>query len=157
MSVSALNPEFRHCPKCDSVKLRTDFTIRKSGPKAGTAVAYCKTCTAAAAQRANQDDDTLYRRVQWPSKLKRNYGITPVDYFRMLDEQNGGCAICEAKTPSDRHYSRRGKAEMFGVDHCHSTGRVRGLLCHLCNRALGLIRDNPAVADKMSAYLRQGD
>lgn len=146
----------RFCPRCETTKALDAFTIRKSGEREGQAVAHCKQCMAAAAKARNLDDDTLYRRVQWPSKIKRQYGITPEDYYRMLDEQDCGCAICGAKTPSERHYSRRGKPEMFHIDHCHATGKVRGLLCHLCNRALGLIRDNPALADNMSAYLRRG-
>ena len=146
----------RLCPRCETTKALSAFTIRKSGPRAGQAVAHCKQCSAAKARDANAADDTLYRRVQWPSKLRRQYGIEPEDYYAMLSAQGGGCATCGVTVPSERHYSRRGKPEMFHVDHCHTTGRVRGLLCHLCNRALGLIRDNQATAEKMSAYLRKG-
>ncbi len=145
------------CPKCETVKALGLFTMRKSGRQAGQVVSRCKACCADAARSNNASDDTLYMRVQWPSKLRRQYGIEPEDYFDMLESQGGGCAICLSKTPSDRHYSRRGKQEMFHVDHCHSTGRVRGLLCHLCNRALGLIRDNHSIAESMSAYLRKGE
>jgi hypothetical protein len=57
------------------------------------------------------------------------YGIEFADYERMLDEQDGHCAIC----PS---------TEDLHVDHCHSTGVVRGLLCGPCNRGIGLLRDD---------------
>lgn len=53
-------------------------------------------------------------------------GVTDDDYARMLAAQDGHCALCPA-TPKTRRFS---------VDHDHATGRVRGLLCHRCNRAL---------------------
>jgi len=146
----------KFCPRCGETKPLDTFTLRQSGPRAGQAVAHCKTCRTEASVVANAQDESLYRRVQWPSKLRRKYGISVAEYFAMLEEQGGKCATCGASSPGDRHYKRRGKVEMFHVDHCHATGRVRGLLCHLCNRALGLIRDNPEVAEKMSAYLRGG-
>jgi len=147
----------KRCPRCNEVKGLFAFTIPQTGKRAGMPVSQCKTCRAETARQANAGDETLYRRVQWPSKLRTKYGIEPEEYYAMLEAQGGGCALCKASTPSDRHYKRRGKAEMFHVDHCHATGRVRGLLCHLCNRALGLIRDNADLADRMSAYLRKGE
>lgn len=57
--------------------------------------------------------------------LVRKYGITAADYDRMHKNQKGKCLICDKKKP-------------LVVDHCHDTGVVRGLLCHFCNRWLGL-------------------
>ena len=54
----------------------------------------------------------------------------------MYKKQSGKCGICKR-----RMYSKRYKA--FCVDHCHTTMRIRGLLCHNCNRALGMLRDDP--------------
>lgn len=70
--------------------------------------------------------------------LQRTYGITLDDYEAMLEEQGGRCAICgsEGFTMAAHH-----KAKLV-VDHCHKTGKVRGLLCHNCNRALGLFKDS---------------
>ncbi len=61
--------------------------------------------------------------------LKKRYGITSADYDAMLTKQNGVCAICEKKSEINRN------GKLF-VDHCHETGRVRGLLCDVCNRAV---------------------
>lgn len=58
-------------------------------------------------------------------RIQETYGITQADYERMLAAQGGGCAICGGK--------RRGNLD---IDHCHKTGRVRGLLCRRCNRRL---------------------
>ena len=75
----------------------------------------------------------------------REYGLTPKDYDRILEEQNGLCATCE-KHPGDRN---------LDVDHCHETGRVRGLLCNNCNRALGYAKDDPKVLRRMAEYLER--
>lgn len=78
--------------------------------------------------------------------MKRNYGMTFQKYDEMLSAQNGLCAIC-ASPPPDHHKKR------LNIDHCHSTGRVRGLLCDACNRALGLFKDSPDVLLKAISYL----
>lgn len=72
----------------------------------------------------------------------------------MLAAQGGGCALCLSKTPQsgNRKYSKRAR-EAFDVDHCHKTGRVRGLLCTRCNRLVGLAGDNPQTALRLAAYL----
>lgn len=71
--------------------------------------------------------------------LQRNYGITFRQYRLMLEDQKGLCKICGSEgfiMNKDRHKMK------LVVDHCHSTGKVRGLLCHNCNRALGLFQDS---------------
>jgi len=80
--------------------------------------------------------------------LKRMYGITQTDYEVMIAEQNNKCAICNTTEPGGRHNSG-----YFVVDHCHTTGKVRKLLCHNCNTALGLVGDNVDTLHKMINYL----
>ena len=63
-------------------------------------------------------------------QLKRNYGISLEEYNTRKSKQDGCCAIC------------RQQATTLCVDHCHATGRVRGLLCHPCNRGIGLLRES---------------
>jgi hypothetical protein len=81
--------------------------------------------------------------------LERTYGIDYAEYTRMLEEQGGRCAICrgEGFTMKESHSLK------LVVDHCHSSGAVRGLLCHNCNRSLGLFKDNPATIRKAIDYL----
>jgi hypothetical protein len=81
-------------------------------------------------------------------KYQREYGITLEDYDRMYDEQNGRCAICRTNTPG-------GPGERFCVDHCHSTGTVRGLLCNNCNRALGHFKDDALLLQQAIKYLNE--
>lgn len=82
--------------------------------------------------------------------LLRKYGITTKDYNEMYINQNGLCAICnkEGFRMAEHH-----KLKLV-VDHCHSTGSVRGLLCHNCNRALGLLKDSIESLEKAVKYLK---
>lgn len=79
--------------------------------------------------------------------LRRTFGITLEEYLKIHDEQGGCCAIC------NKSVSENGKA--LAVDHCHSTGKIRGLLCDLCNRGLGMFRDNPDSLITAIQYLRK--
>jgi hypothetical protein len=96
-------------------------------------------------------DWTRYEET-WSQKkskwLKSEYGITLDDYFQMMDEQDGKCAICEIAfdqlPPKHTH-----------VDHCHDTGVVRGLLCHHCNTGLGNLRDSVDILAKAIQYLNK--
>jgi hypothetical protein len=68
----------------------------------------------------------------------------------MKEEQNNNCFLCGSEgflMDTSKH------SEKLVVDHCHSTGKVRKLLCHNCNRALGLFQDNPEVLRKAANYL----
>jgi hypothetical protein len=67
----------------------------------------------------------------------------------MLAAQGGVCAAC-GETPSPR----RGKS-IWNVDHDHSTGRVRGILCTGCNSAIGHLQDDPERCRKAAAYLER--
>jgi len=76
--------------------------------------------------------------------IARTYGLSPEDYLAMAVN---GCNICgEPDKPEKRLH----------VDHCHSTGKVRGLLCDPCNRGLGCFRDNTLKLEKALSYLRGG-
>jgi hypothetical protein len=77
------------------------------------------------------------------------YGLTPEKWDEMLAAQGGVCAICKGPGWPDR-FGRR-----FHVDHDHQTGRIRGLLCVSCNRALGFLLDDPERARAAAAYLEQ--
>lgn len=86
------------------------------------------------------------RRRVW---LRQGYGITLEEYQRMFAAQGGVCAICAEPETS----TYRGKVRELGVDHCHITGKVRGLLCSQCNVAIGKLRDDPALIRNALAYV----
>ena len=92
------------------------------------------------------------RNPQKKSALKhkinlRLYGLTPESYASLLAAQGGGCAICGA-TKANKTDTRR-----LAVDHDHSSGRVRGLLCTPCNRTLGAMNNDPLLLRKAADYL----
>lgn len=75
--------------------------------------------------------------------MKKIYGITVEIYNQMLADQGGKCKICEA-LPTEKR--------MLAVDHCHTTGKVRALLCHTCNNLLGVFESRKAAFE---AYLKE--
>lgn len=86
---------------------------------------------------ANRDKALALERAR---QYKIRYGITIADYDSMLAAQGGCCAICKLTTPSKRKkLGERYYHSAFAVDHDHTTGKVRGLLCAGCNVALGKI------------------
>lgn len=78
------------------------------------------------------------------SSLRKNHGITLEEYNRMFCRQSGECAICQKKM------------KIGCVDHDHASGLIRGLLCHPCNFALGLLKDSPVTARRAADYLERG-
>ena len=78
--------------------------------------------------------------------MKQNYGIKYDEYLNMVEQQDNKCAICGSGAPD--HHKKR-----LNIDHCHTTGRVRGLLCDACNRAIGLMKDSPDLLYKAISYL----
>jgi hypothetical protein len=73
--------------------------------------------------------------------------FTTEEYEELLVKQNYGCAICNAK--SNRNGTR------LCVDHCHTTGKIRGLLCHDCNTSLGKFEDNVELLQKAIDYVKK--
>lgn len=87
--------------------------------------------------------------------LQKQYGMSIDDYMEMYANQGGRCAICEtpknAYTENDSKKS--GKTETLAVDHCHTTGKIRGLLCSSCNKGIGHFNDSPAMLGAAAKYL----
>jgi hypothetical protein len=78
--------------------------------------------------------------------LSYKYNLTPEQFHRLYISQECKCAICAKHFPEE---------EKMAVDHCHDNGNVRGLLCHACNRGMGLLKDNPDILRKAAEYLDQ--
>ena len=79
------------------------------------------------------------------------YGLTLEDYEEILAAQGGACAACGG----DEGDVQTANSAFLYVDHCHTTGKVRGLLCDGCNRAIGFLRDDAHRAWLLIHYLAQ--
>lgn len=103
-------------------------------------------CDAGCREKARQARDRYaLQRKNLAVQLRRRYGISLEQYEAMLELQDGRCAIC------GRHGDEFGRR--LAVDHCHETGKVRGLLCINCNPGIGAFRDNPELLRRAASYL----
>ncbi len=107
---------------------------------------------------ANAEKQREYRRAfkaANPEKVRawdraqhlRKYGLTTAQVERMCAEQGGACAICKGPFSAQKRRP--------SVDHCHASGRVRSLLCHNCNVALGHARESPDLLRQLADYLER--
>lgn len=90
-----------------------------------------------------------WARKQRSARLVREYGVTLEEYEVMVAKQGGVCWIC--RQPPDG----RGKYPVLCLDHDHTTGQLRGLLCHQCNRGIGFWRDDADMMARAVKYLRR--
>ena len=82
--------------------------------------------------------------------LNKSYGITVEQYNSLFSKQGGRCAVC-LKTASEKGMGRK---KHLCVDHNHSTGEIRGLLCDPCNRGIGLLQDDYEIISNAVNYLK---
>ncbi len=82
------------------------------------------------------------------SKIKIQYNLSKAEFLRIIEKQNGRCKICNIVM--ETFTFKNNMNNTLCVDHCHETGKIRGFLCNCCNRAMGLLGDNPEVL--LSAY-----
>jgi len=142
----------RECGTCHETKPYSRFSPRG---KRGDIVLYksvCKQCAATRARKWAKDNPERNRENSLNWQLRNVYGIEPERYYELLDRQGGVCAVC-GKDELSAH-GRTGTRFRLSVDHCHVTGRVRGLLCQSCNRAIGLLGDNIGILEKAIDYLK---
>lgn len=140
--------EIKPCSKCKVEKPLNEFykdSRRKNG-----ASSWCRECWVAFAKARR---DKLGYRGRKSEDLRQLYGITIQDYDAMVKAQNKLCAICKNKEYVFNHVSQ--KTQRLSVDHDHATGKIRGLLCTRCNKALGLFFDDPALLTAATEYLIQ--
>lgn len=136
---------FKQCLKCREVKPLESFA--SASAKWDGKHIWCRVCTSTARDVITVEQD----RRRHDQHLKRKYGISLADYEAMAERQGGVCAICGGP-PEKRSKLMR---ERFDVDHCHATGRVRGLLCLGCNTGIGHLGDDPARIRAALEYLAQ--
>lgn len=160
---------FKKCSKCEIEKPKSEFpkaNDRKSGVRSR-----CKKCTSARKKEKHAENPERqrkyvrdwkkrhpeqkrqiekncrlkrlnhYRAKKCAQRKKRKYGLTEAQYWDLRRFQDDKCAICADYL------------ERPCIDHCHTTGIVRGILCIRCNTAIGSLKDSPDICRKAAAYL----
>ena len=86
------------------------------------------------------------------TQFMSRYNMTRPEVISMIDSQDFKCKICETEVTEPAI----GISNSAAVDHCHTTGDVRGILCISCNTGLGKMKDDPDVLERAAKYLRGG-
>jgi len=134
----------KQCTKCEEIKPKTDFHMDKS--KKDGLLSSCKACKNEWQKEYDQANKEKIKASQLKSKLMSNYGITQDEYDLNLELQDHACKICKVDASE---FTRK-----LAVDHCHTTGEVRGLLCPSCNVGLGHFRDDIELLEDAIDYVK---
>lgn len=134
----------KKCTKCKEEKEFTEYVKDKRSSDGLYNI--CKPC-----KKKHYPCKSLPYEVRRAKHLKEKYNMTLQDYSKLSEEQKGKCKICNKEETTIHNILRTIKP--LTVDHCHTTGKVRGLLCDSCNRALGYFKDNPIALRKAADYL----
>lgn len=95
-----------------------------------------------------------YRKTSWVAHLKRKYNLSLEEYEALLITQNYSCKICKS-TKANREWKTKDQRIDLFVDHCHTTGKIRGLLCNKCNVGLAMFGDNMDTLTTAISYLQE--
>lgn len=156
----------KRCSKCKNDRPLSRFALDRS--RRDGLHSQCKDCQSAHAKQKRATDPEhvakcrarskqyrasnpdAYRNSVRDATLRAKYGVGQADYEAMLKAQGGGCAICGRTNPGVS-WGRN-----LHIDHDHSSGRIRGLLCQPCNTSIGKFNDDPALLRKAAAYIEHG-
>lgn len=128
----------KRCSTCSEEKSLTAFYKDRRKPSGLTS--QCKLCQYQSVRKWRSGSENFRRR----SNLKTKYGMSPADYDKLVAAQDNRCAIC-LEAP---------KANMnLCIDHDHASGLIRGLLCHGCNRGIGLLKDSATNLNRAASYV----
>ena len=129
------------CIRCSTTKTWSEFNFND---KCFTGLdSWCKECRLENHKNLRVKNKEYFQLANYKGKLKLNYDMTKEEYELRLEQQQGRCALC---------FSFRGKKKL-SVDHCHKSGKFRGLLCNKCNLALGMFGDSIEWIDRAREYL----
>jgi len=163
----------RLCSSCKQTKPLVEFTRNKKG-KDGY-YHYCLKCNCEKSKRSRHskspEDYEIYRTSERArnakvrstrkglhmlsmSSVKTSYNITKADLQNLLNKQKGLCVICKADFGTELRGPKKSDIRQYDIDHCHETGKVRGLLCPICNKILGFVEQSKVMPDdRFKSYL----
>jgi hypothetical protein len=138
--------EIKKCNDCLTEKSVEEFYIKRIGKRGQNLyTSRCKVCQLDRNMKNyyNESPEKRKRRRDLcsASHLLRKFGLTTEEFSAMIEGQNNKCKICDCEL------------EQPQVDHNHTTGKVRGLLCKPCNMSLGLLKEDPKVLYNMISYI----
>lgn len=136
----------KRCTSCGVEKsLAENFRLQKAANRPNAYYSsWCRQCHGAYVKKYQSSPG--YQKAKRRKQVLKLYGLNADVYQNMMDAQGSACAICRGTEASGKH---------LAVDHCHSTGRVRGLLCSSCNQTLGKMKDSPALLRAAASYLEK--
>lgn len=143
------------CKKCKTIKSMEMFSLKKTSKDGRQS--HCRKCRSQAMKATNRCPKEraaygkkYYNNLTAEEKKKRahkmrasRHGLTAAQLDLMFKESNNRCAICKSE-------------KELNIDHCHSTGAVRGLLCRECNLGIGNLNDSPTIMAKAIEYVKSG-
>lgn len=135
-----LPPETKWCPGCKQNCPGDNFSKNRRTRDGRSP--YCRECIRT--QQQKYYNKRKHERPWHRYHIYRTYGVTPEQVEALFEIQGNVCAICGSDSPNDKNWC---------VDHNHSTGAVRGILCGLCNKGLGSFQDNPETLRAAALYL----
>lgn len=146
------------CNQCGEEKKISEFYKHKN--KANGHQSYCKKCTYENAEQWVKNNLERNRKTKkdWYKinskrlllkRIKQEYGLSEQEYNGLIEKQKNKCAVCGTSDVKMNHCKR------LVIDHCHKTGKVRGLLCNHCNTALAAVNDNVDTLKKLIKYVKK--
>lgn len=131
------------CPTCKLQKESEEFGRDKS--KKDGLNYYCKPCVRVRQQKWKTDNPAQHKKLERKSYLKKRWGLSVDEYQKMSEAQDHRCAICRQPESENRS---------MAVDHDHSTGKIRGLLCRPCNTSLAQFENTDSL-QRAVEYLKK--
>ena len=138
----------KNCRLCKKEKSIDRFSWRNDSKKYRTECKDCLNIAKRSQPRYGEWHKENPERVRELNKISslRKYGLTIEDFNKLLLNQDKRCKICKTKNLNNHG--------QLCVDHCHETGKVRGLLCDICNRGLGYFKDDVKLIESAFNYLK---
>jgi len=134
----------KKCIKCGVEKPLTEFNKRTDTGRYRNDCKQCRGKENLKRYHTKKTTKEAHSRASLKHYLKKRYDLTVEQYEQMLEDQNHRCAICREPETQGRR---------LAVDHDHSTGKVRSLLCQSCNTAIGKLKDDPELIRRAAEYV----
>ena len=130
----------KKCGKCNMIKGRNEFY--RDSNRSDLMSAFCKPCTNKRNSEWREANPHKAKESQRGTRRKLEYGLSKEEYNCLIEQQEYLCCICKCSIDNGA-----------AVDHCHSSGKIRGILCRQCNSGLGLFKDNIVSLQNAIDYL----